>query len=1179
MSLAASVLARARRFEKTVRIGGVTVAPSNPLSPDGTPGVGRINIQREFDAAPTAEIGVNRLPTRYQYGDTVAVEIGYDAVTRQQFSGWLQSPNNGVGESTITASGQLHRIYRRGEAPQIEVTGLTIKEAIESLLELAGVESYNVDASLDYELGTVVPCILPAGPISDMIALLMDIRGAHIWETKSGTVIVRPITFLPAPSASKVYDETDQELCRVIEGSSRLAPEDFRDKLVVTGAAIPDGDPEDPDTTYTAITTTKTVVGSTLQRPPVGTGIFSPETRSNPLIDTQGELEDYGQLWLTILSRIYEYFTIEVPGDPELELGITAQFNYPSINLTGRWFVEALTDNVDVSPTSDSGEVPGYKNYLNVRGGSLAGGNIETNPVAAFTYFVLLQYMGDDLYAIVTVDGSASSAFGGTIEDYTWDINGVSASGKVATVAFLADGVDDFTLELEVEASNGLTDTHTEEATTDTSSPFVLQQAVTVAMLTHSSATPDNGGTWYDFVHSGSCVVGARPFDGVNVGQFCAGDDTGAIYRTEDSWQTGALVLAAVGSRWAWMLWDWRNPLRVWAFTEDGRLYASIDAGATWGLYSGGNLSLAFGISAIGGQIGNPAAGGIWLFGGDGAGNPFICYDATFAGAFVQVPIDGDLLADCPGASTLHIEDAADMGFGLCIILSEPTAAGNLVYFKAPGGTFKRSTGMDPGLTDGRFIVPDSPLLGYAAFHCAVADRNVWHIDASTGVPVCTKEEDVFPADHAPTHAVFESDIFTGIPGQSSGVYLVALENSGGDGRVVKSVDNLLTVQDYRPITGISTIPTDAQPQFLAIGAPGTATGSSGSVGLLGKDEDFSTLDLLTLTWTEVANIGVSGVGTDLRRVAPGVLMCIIRDSDNSPGSLMRSLTEGATWDVVVAVDTGITNVDAYGIINYDVAPNGDVFALKAGDSVSGNNDTQDDAPMQLLRIRDGGDTIDVVYTAPAWGAGNRAVEGEQIAVSANGNKILITTEGASTMPTIYLGTRNPTLDTWSFASSDPGTLPRSVTLGKEDKMHAANSGRWVWMRTSDGSIHTSDDDAATWDERFSGGGTGQALGWWRFEWGNLHFAAHVPSGSNAQVIGSEDNAETWTDIGPLISTFSPKGLDYSLSLNKLVLFSSSEPDCKLIDDPFGAATVTDADVPTADEVSASQEHHAGAFI
>lgn len=529
---------------------------------------------------------------------------------------------------------------------------------------------------------------------------------------------------------------------------------------------------------------------------------------------------------------------LQVPFNPLLQIGQTIQLDIEHLGVSGRYFLYG--HRWEIGPS-------GAWSYLDLRGGPDYGGTVGINPVADFTYAIEQEVIGDKVYECVTFDASTSHDPDGSIADpagYVWTDNQtpnlVSGTGKIKTVAIDPSGVSgDWIVTLTVTDDDGLTGSVSATIPILPSSNVVGLPAIYVAMGNQQSATPDGGVNWYDQAGTDVISVGARPADGINFGHACFGRSDGSIWRTLDGCQTAPTQVASgLGSAVVEILWDWRDPTNVWALTENCRVYRSVDAGATFALYADlRTLTYVVGTAtpaALGNKLGCPAAGGLYVFGGDGAGRPLIAYDAALTGQWVHQAFTGDLATDLPATSNIRIADVTAPGDGhTTIILTNATGGGaSLVAIydttSEPGPTaaYTRATGLTPGLTDGHVIMNDAPLLGtlrYAIFN----DQDVW---VSSDCVAYTQRVGVLPTGVTANHGLFMSDVLTGLPG-FAGIFLLACQKADNTVGIYKSVDGLQTVGVLRPATGFPAWPAGAQAKKLALGA--LQTGSVGEAHVL----------------------------------------------------------------------------------------------------------------------------------------------------------------------------------------------------------------------------------------------------------------------------------------------------------------------------------------------------------
>jgi hypothetical protein len=818
----------------------VLVLPVDPTSADGVPGIESIRISKSFDSpVPVCQLELSRVPAWIRRGMGVTVDVGYNGLTQRLFTGFIQSRERKVGRGTLQCMGRLWTAFRTVQIGDRDVDGITVSTAIGNILDYVGLTDNRSLTVPSFTLGTASSPVLSRMPASQMLQMLMDIDGCRIYETGTGQVVVRVIDEAPAATAFKTYTSNDNATARVLEASDREDPEYYRNRVIVTGATITEGTA--PDQTSRTISATATNTGSALVQPALPSGTYIDAEYNNHLIDTDAKAAEVAIRLLTKFARIPRQLQIELAGDPELDLGQTIAFVMPEIDLNDRGFVSGIEHVIDSN---------GYVTRLtDFRGAGDTGGTLSQNPVAAFTFKSEVEVFGSTTNVFAALDASNSFDPDGTIASYAWSDN-QTTTPEIATlttqqVTVRADTsawTGDWNVTLTVTDNSGLTGSTTVKVPYKNTDPEIVMPAMYAAINNRHSASLDRGITWNDStVGSGNSIsVGARPADGVNVGHACFGTSTGRIYRTTDGAATVTLVYttaAAVAIND--ILWDWRNGNVVWAIDENCIVYISVDAGVTWTIYNSLRTTLSL-AGALGNKLGLPAGGGVYIFGGTGAGSPLIAYDPVVGSQqWTRPTLTGDIktdTVDTPGDATLRIIDYTAGWTKECLIIAWSSGGGasiTSIYSAttppfANSWAFTRASTTFGGLKTGKYVVSDNVAIKSDYFIAAFANRSVWY---STDGVAWTEVTNVMPVGVTPNHAIgmTGSQELTGIVGMF-GVFMIAA--SDGIYKYTPRIDS--TASYIRGGTGAGTAwPASAVGKRLSIGASGAAVAGVGRLAIV----------------------------------------------------------------------------------------------------------------------------------------------------------------------------------------------------------------------------------------------------------------------------------------------------------------------------------------------------------
>ena len=248
--------------------------------------------------------------------------------------------------------------------------------------------------------------------------------------------------------------------------------------------------------------------------------------------------------------------------------------------------------------------------------------------------------------------------------------------------------------------------------------------------------------------------------------------------------------------------------------------------------------------AALGNTIGLPAAGGVYVNGGTGTGQPLRAYDpAVGAQTWVQQAFTGDLLTDAvttPADATMRIVGHSAPGVGPTEVLILAWASGGgallvAIYQSTAGGgpsaAWTRATGLTAGLKNGRYVVPD-PLSGDGFFFAAFGDQDIWQtVDGIAWSKVAGSP--IMPAGVTPNHAIYGAGPLVGLP--DAHLWFIAAENAGNTVSLYKGAPGMLSVTPLLPAGGSwPAQPASGKGKRVSVGAPGASSqAASASVAVL----------------------------------------------------------------------------------------------------------------------------------------------------------------------------------------------------------------------------------------------------------------------------------------------------------------------------------------------------------
>lgn len=1113
-----------RELQLVVKINGVNFQPitTSALSDSGVPGISGIRVSKALDTpVPVCDIEISHLATWISRGMSVTVDAGYvGAPSKRIFTGYVQSRERKIAGATLRCLGKSYSLFRTINIGDVNVSGKTVNKAIKDILTDVGITDRNINVGA-FTLNTSGQdsMKLERMPASQMVQMLADIDGSRIFETNFGTIIIGPLEEVPAPTAAYTYTSSTQATAIILGGSDREDPDYFRNQVIVTGATKQ----ADGDTEATTLTATAELVdaGGMIQ-PPMPAGTVIGTEYSNQLIDTQAQCDALALTLLSRFARIPRYLTLEIAGDPRVDIGMTISLTFTHMGIaSSRWFVHGVSHSID-----NNG---GYRTTLQLRGGDLLGGSLTLAPVATFSAMSEVENMGGRMITVIHLDASASYDPDGSIATWVWTANQPITMGSGETLTVNADTtgwVGDLEITLTVTDNDGAVTTSTQVVPYGGAADVVIP-SMYAAINNNATATLDGGRTWNNQSGSTCISVGARPEDGVLTGYACFGFSNGVIKRTTDGCATALTTVYTLASGAAIndIQWDWRNLNVVWAVSEDGQVLISLDAGVTWSVYSAlRTTTFVSGTASVSGallnKIGLPAGGGVYVFGGTGAGSPLIAYDAIVgAKAWVNVTFTGDLLTDTvttPADATMRIIDydaPGNVDNIECMILAWASGGGasiTAVYYadadtSPPGPTraFTRATTTFGGLKTGRFVVGDT-----TQFHCAFANRSVWH---STNGADWTETANVFPANTVPWHAIWFGRNQGLIQG---GIFAAALEDTvtPNNGYIVKSVDGFITAPIMRPTTGdiAVTWPASAKGKKLSIGASIGSVAAEGNLIALTTGGATNTVTKLlagTAGWTPLVSVaGATLTGESSRVRAFSSDLMFVSDVDaaaNGAGAgLYRSINGGATWAA-----TSLTQG-----VDICRAANGRLWAIErtAGpfNQIKIYRDSMDDGATWNLIATIGNGTSEsregLFIVAHPLDTNIIAVWGPQTDGVAGGF-LSHTTDGTAASPTFSTNTSTAPSRRQSQGASCFAILP---------------NGRWVigtniTAGSTAWSIVTTDDKGATaWTTRYTSatGATNAHLGI-GVNGSKLVVLRYLSGTGDAEPIVSTDSGTTWAAL------------------------------------------------------------------
>lgn len=158
------------------------------------------------------------IPAWVERGMDVWIDGGYDGELARIFTGRVKRRRHEIGGDVLECLGRTGKLTRpyRVDPPKV-FRAITARAAIIDILNDFGVdftstggEKTDIDLILmndgnPWIMGTVVDAVLDMAAPSDMIRKIADVYGHRVYELPSGTLRIRPLLEVPAPTGFRTY--------------------------------------------------------------------------------------------------------------------------------------------------------------------------------------------------------------------------------------------------------------------------------------------------------------------------------------------------------------------------------------------------------------------------------------------------------------------------------------------------------------------------------------------------------------------------------------------------------------------------------------------------------------------------------------------------------------------------------------------------------------------------------------------------------------------------------------------------------------------------------------------------------------------------------------------------------------------------------------------------------------
>lgn len=262
-----AIYALDRQIEVEVYIRGELLASGLSNVPD-IPNLIGVDIDFDFEQMPpTATLTVADIAMHHvkiERSDTVEINAGFNGHLERIFTGRVKRRRHGVANDTIDCVGRTAVLTRPFYSPEEAFvkswTSQTAVFAINDILDdltppfaPAEIDPILMDDGItNFSIGTVVPARMDSMPPSDMIRKIVDVYGHRAYEQKSGTLRIRDLLEVPAPTGYRIYGTQGTDLLSsavLSHGYENVGHADSLQDLdagmndVTTTVSVPDASP------------------------------------------------------------------------------------------------------------------------------------------------------------------------------------------------------------------------------------------------------------------------------------------------------------------------------------------------------------------------------------------------------------------------------------------------------------------------------------------------------------------------------------------------------------------------------------------------------------------------------------------------------------------------------------------------------------------------------------------------------------------------------------------------------------------------------------------------------------------------------------------------------------------------------------------------------------------------